>query len=115
MQAVPRHVARRRKIGVGRAMVRHVDSLTAREIRAMKSSGKTPKEIAEIYHVSLWAVYRTLKRTGTTHCTTAKLIGITKLIKQGEIPKKISSEIDVSLWSVYRASRLVLSSDARRV
>ena len=105
----------RTEAGVGRAMPRHVDRFTAREIMAMKSSGKAPKEIAEIYHVSLWAVYRTLKRTGTAHCTTDKLVGITKLIKQGEIPKKISSEIDVSIWSVYRASRLLLSSDARRV
>ncbi len=84
-------------------MPRHVDHLTASKIMALKSNGKAPKEIATIHHISVWAVYRTLKRTGTTHCTSDKLMEIAKLIKQGEIPKKISSEIDVSVWSVYRA------------
>lgn len=48
--------------GVGRAMPRHVDHLTAGKIMALKSNGKAPKEIASIHHVSIWAVYRTIQR-----------------------------------------------------
>ena len=69
-------VRRQREIGVRRGMSRHVDHLTAREIMALKSNGKAPKEIATIYHVSIWAVYRTLRRNVSRERQTpnAKLI-----------------------------------------
>lgn len=54
-------VRRQREKGIGREMSRHVDHLTARDIMALKSNGKAPKEIATIAHVSLWTVYRTLR------------------------------------------------------
>ncbi len=56
-------LARKRKESwVGVTVGRHVDSRQAREIEALKTSGMAPKEIAVRINVSVWSVYRFIRK-----------------------------------------------------
>lgn len=68
-------LARKRKeSGVGVTVGRHVDSRQAREIEALKTSGMAPKEIAVRINVSVWSVYRFIRKnvSGETETPNAK-------------------------------------------